>query len=104
MVREAQLGREFGIWQKQSSFVFQAVAARTQILDNIVFNGPRAAFNFNDGFAGAFAVCVEKPQTEERDHEKGALCRCHCFFSLKMNGLTGNGGGGRKKTCAQEAM
>ena len=43
------LAREIGIWQKQSSFFFQAVSAMTTLRANVVFNGPRAALNFNDG-------------------------------------------------------
>ena len=46
------LVREIGIWQKQSSFWFQAVTAKTQLIDNVHFNGPRAGVNFNDGFGG----------------------------------------------------
>eukprot|EP00937_MAST-01D_sp_MAST-1D-sp2_P005490 g5490.t1 len=46
------LVHEIGLWQKQSSLWFQAVTAQTQLQDNIFFNGPRAAFNFNDGFGG----------------------------------------------------
>lgn len=44
--------REIGLWQKQSSFWFQAVTAQTFMKGNIFFNGPRAAVNFNDGFGG----------------------------------------------------
>jgi len=44
--------REIGIWQKQSAFYFQAISAETLLSNNIFFNGPRAAVNFNDGFAG----------------------------------------------------
>ncbi len=44
--------REIGIWQKQSSFWFQAVTAQTHLIDNVHFNGPRAGINFNDGFGG----------------------------------------------------
>jgi len=44
--------REIGIWQKQSSFWFQAVTAQTHLVANIHFNGPRAGMNFNDGFGG----------------------------------------------------
>ena len=43
---------EIGLWQKQSSLWFQAVTAQTQLQNNIFYNGPRAAFNFNDGFGG----------------------------------------------------
>ena len=46
------LVREIGIWQKQSSFYFQAVAAQTVVRDNVHFNGPRAGINLNDGFGG----------------------------------------------------
>ena len=44
---------EVGVIQKQSSFYFQALTAQTLINNNIVFNIPRAAINFNDGFGGA---------------------------------------------------
>lgn len=43
---------EIGHIQKQSSFFFQAETAQTHIEGNIVFNIPRAAINFNDGFGG----------------------------------------------------
>ena len=43
---------EIGLWQKQSSLWFQAVTAQTTLRNNIFYNGPRAAFNFNDGFGG----------------------------------------------------
>ena len=41
-----------GVYGKQVSFVFQALTARTTIEDNIAFDGPRAAVNFNDNFGG----------------------------------------------------
>jgi hypothetical protein len=44
---------EVGVLQKQSSFYFQALTAQALIANNIVFNIPRAAINFNDGFGGA---------------------------------------------------
>ena len=43
---------EIGHIQKQSSFYFQAETALTTLSGNIVFNIPRAAINFNDGFGG----------------------------------------------------
>ena len=43
---------EIGLWQKQSSLYFQAVAAQTLVKGNVFYNGPRAALNFNDGFGG----------------------------------------------------
>jgi len=46
------LVHELGIWQKQSSMYFQAVAALSRIENNIHFNGPRAGINMNDGFGG----------------------------------------------------
>ena len=43
---------DLGVYGKQVSFVFQALAARTTIEGNIAFDGPRAAINFNDNFGG----------------------------------------------------
>ena len=43
---------EIGIVQKQSSFYFQAITAQATLEANVVFNIPRAAINFNDGFGG----------------------------------------------------
>jgi len=58
--RHTQLTRnyvhEFGHYEKQSSFWFQAKACLTQIEGNVVFNGPRAGINFNDGFGGGTNV------------------------------------------------
>ena len=50
------LAHEVGIYQKQSSFYFQAISALTQISGNVVFNGPRAHINFNDGFGGGDVI------------------------------------------------
>ncbi len=43
---------ELGIWEKQSSMWFQATSAQSRIINNVFFNGPRAAVNTNDGFGG----------------------------------------------------
>jgi len=43
---------ELGVWEKQSSFYFQAKTCQTTLSGNIFFNGPRAGINFNDGFGG----------------------------------------------------
>ena len=51
-VIEANWAHDLGIIQKQSSFYFQAITARATLRRNIVFNIPRAAINFNDGFGG----------------------------------------------------
>jgi len=47
------LVHEYGIWEKESSFYFQSKSCQSILQGNIVFNGPRAAINFNDGFGGA---------------------------------------------------
>lgn len=49
---QGNVANDLGIWQKQSSFVFQAVSARTVIEGNVVYNLPRAAINLNDGHGG----------------------------------------------------
>ena len=69
MIRN-NLVHELGIWEKQSSMCmcrclrfevvlwnvmcsgFQATSAQTRIVNNVFFNGPRAAVNTNDGFGG----------------------------------------------------
>eukprot|EP01084_Bolivina_argentea_P221547 375200_1 len=43
---------ELGIFEKQSSFYFQAKSCQNHIYGNIFYNGPRAGINFNDGFGG----------------------------------------------------
>jgi hypothetical protein len=48
--------RELGIYQKQSSAVGQSKAALTTIRNNIMFNMPRAAINFNDMVGGGDVV------------------------------------------------
>merc|ERR1719424_1772094 len=49
---EANWAHDLGQIQKQSSFYFQAITAEATISHNVVFNIPRAAINFNDGFGG----------------------------------------------------
>lgn len=48
--------RELGIYQKQASAVGHCKAAVTTIRENIMFNMPRAAINFNDMVGGADIV------------------------------------------------
>jgi len=43
---------EIGHFEKQSSGWFQALTAQTLLTHNIIFNGPRAGININDGFGG----------------------------------------------------
>eukprot|EP00980_Cylindrotheca_fusiformis_P030251 scaffold24611_cov166-Cylindrotheca_fusiformis.AAC.4 len=53
---ERNVFREIGIYQKQSSAVGQSKAALTTIRDNIMFNMPRAAINFNDMVGGGDVI------------------------------------------------
>ena len=55
-VIQHNLMRELGIYQKQSSAVGQCKAAMTTIRNNIMFNMPRAAINFNDMLGGGDIV------------------------------------------------
>lgn len=50
------IAREIGIWEKQSSFVFQAEAGLTNISGNIAYNGPRAGINFNEDSIGGSTI------------------------------------------------
>ena len=47
---------EFGLYVKQTGFFYQAISANTTLKGNVMFNGPRAGINFNDGFAGGHSV------------------------------------------------
>eukprot|EP00475_Leptophrys_vorax_P015852 TRINITY_DN2221_c0_g2_i1.p1 TRINITY_DN2221_c0_g2~~TRINITY_DN2221_c0_g2_i1.p1 ORF type:complete len:787 (-),score=214.49 TRINITY_DN2221_c0_g2_i1:1749-4109(-) len=47
---------EVGIFEKQSSFYFQAKSCQNTIRGNVMFNGPRAGINFNDGFGGGNVI------------------------------------------------
>ena len=44
--------REVGVYGKQTSCYFQAVAANVSFVDNLCYNGPRAGLNYNDGHGG----------------------------------------------------
>ena len=55
-VVEGNWVHEIGHIQKQSSFYFQAITAQATIRNNVVFNIPRAAINFNDGFGGGAII------------------------------------------------
>ena len=46
------LCRELGIYEKQSSFYTQFKSGYNEVTANIVFNGPRAHLNHNDGAIG----------------------------------------------------
>ena len=46
------LCHELGIWEKQSSFYTQFKAGYSNVTHNIVYNGPRAHLNHNDGAIG----------------------------------------------------
>jgi len=48
--------REIGMYQKQSSAWFQGNSCQNIIKGNIIFNGPRALININDGFGGGTVI------------------------------------------------
>ena len=48
--------RELGIFQKQSSAVFQAESGLSVIENNWVYNGPRAGINYNDDSMGGSII------------------------------------------------
>eukprot|EP01065_Artemidia_motanka_P027439 TRINITY_DN32644_c0_g1_i1.p1 TRINITY_DN32644_c0_g1~~TRINITY_DN32644_c0_g1_i1.p1 ORF type:complete len:835 (+),score=217.56 TRINITY_DN32644_c0_g1_i1:48-2552(+) len=45
-----------GLWGKQTSALFQAVSCNTTFSGNVVYNGPRAGLNINDGFCGGHRI------------------------------------------------
>ena len=50
------LMHEIGVFGKQTSAFVQSLACLTSFDSNVLFNGPRAGINFNDGFGGSNSV------------------------------------------------
>ena len=81
---------ELGIFEKQSSFYFQAKSCQNYIGYNIFFNGPRAGINFNDGFGGASVLeknLLFNTCRESGDHGPfNSWDRVKCFmYTLYIN-------------------
>lgn len=45
-----------GVFGKQTSALFVALAKRVSFLDNLLYDGPRAGININDGFGGGHVL------------------------------------------------
>ena len=43
---------DWGVWGKQTSAYFGGMVKDTHLTHNLIYNGPRAGINQNDGFAG----------------------------------------------------
>jgi hypothetical protein len=50
------LGREIGLYTKQSGFYYHALSANATVTGNIAFNMPRAGISINDGYAGGHNI------------------------------------------------
>ena len=50
------VGREIGVYVKQSGFFYEGVTANFSVLGCVVFNAARAIININDDFAGGHLV------------------------------------------------
>lgn len=55
---EGNEAHDLGLWQKQSSLLFQAMAARTIMRRNVAYNLPRAAINLNDDHGGGDLIAA----------------------------------------------
>jgi len=47
---------DLGIYGKQSAAFFSALSCSSNFSDNVLYNGPRAGINLNDGFCGGHTV------------------------------------------------
>jgi hypothetical protein len=74
------LCRELGIHEKQSSFYTQFKSAQNHIHSNIVYNGPRAHLNNNDGFAGG--------QVRARARTRHTRTRAHAHTRTRARSQT----------------
>ncbi len=84
--------REIGVWQKQSSAVFQAEAGLSLIEHNLMYNMPRAAVCFNDGALGGSVLqfnVMANTCRESGDHgpfsESDSLQRASARARAKSN-------------------
>ena len=71
------LCHEIGMYEKQVSCYFGATSASATIAENIFFNMPRAAINFNDDMAGGSSVLrnlVWNTCRESQDHGASHAC------------------------------
>ena len=50
------IAHHIGIWEKQSSFIFQSKSCLNNYTGNIHFHSPRCAINYNDGFGGGSTI------------------------------------------------
>ena len=79
------IAHDVGLEQKQSSFYFQAQSCENVIAANIVYNIPRAAINFEDGFGGANVLTdnlLYNTCRESSDREYPPLSRAACTHAF----------------------
>jgi len=71
---QGNVGREIGVYVKQSGFFYEGVSANFTILGNVVYNAARAAVNskFALGRVGLFSQCISFRS------DRCARCRCVC--------------------------
>jgi hypothetical protein len=48
-----------GVYGKQSSAYFQTLSCRNSLVGNVMYDGPRAAINFNDGILISYVECID---------------------------------------------
>lgn len=56
LVLARNLVHEVGLFVKQAGFYYHAMTANVTVIENVVFNGPRAGININDGFGGGHDI------------------------------------------------
>ena len=69
---------EVGLYEKQSSFYMQAKTAKALLRGNVMFNGPRAGINLNDGFGGTalnLNPLLRRPQLHRTSGQHAPLVR-----------------------------
>ena len=84
------LAREIGVLEKQSSFYTQFKSAQNHVHSNIVYNGPRAHLNNNDGFGGGQLIennLVFNSCRESGDHGPFNSWFVQCFAARAQAGL-----------------
>jgi hypothetical protein len=81
-VISGNIAHDIGLVQKQSSFYFQAQSCENLLSANIVYNIPRAAINFEDGFGGANVLTDNLLYNTCRESSDHGAFKCVRAFSV----------------------
>jgi hypothetical protein len=81
---------QMGVYGKQTLALFVAVSKRLHFVDNILYNGPRAGININDGFGGGHLIArnvIFNQVLESGDHSPINTWSRSAYVQKRDNGV-----------------